>query len=190
MMPSDRSRRAILASVGSVLLAGCSATSPTGSTTQDTPNSTTPASSSPPSCSGSGEVTLTAESEVFTVDEKYDGFEFTLRNQTTASLTITRTKAWEIERRTSDGWEQVATEGGVADDETRILECGEEHSWHLAFFEHPTPPGRKTTYLFQNLSEGLYKFSVTGNLETDEEITRDTQFEVRRQLPPQTETEE
>jgi hypothetical protein len=189
-VPSNRSRRAILASVGSVLLAGCSATSPTGSTTQDTPNSTTPAPSSPPSCSGSGEVTLTAENEVFTVEETYDGFEFTLRNQTTASLTITRTKAWEIERRTSDGWEQVATEGGVADGETRTLDCGEEHSWHLALFEHPTPPGRKTTYLFQNLSEGLYKFSVTGNLETGVEITRETQFKVQRQLPPQTKTEE
>jgi hypothetical protein len=127
---------------------------------------------------------------VFTVDEKYDEVEFTLRNQTTASLTITRTKAWEIERRTADGWEQAATEGGVAEGETRTLGCGEEHSWHLALFEHPTPPGRKTTYLFENLSEELYKFSVTGSLETGEEITRETQFKVRRQLPPKTETEQ
>ncbi|GAA0280658.1 hypothetical protein [Halobacterium noricense] len=132
---------------------------------------------------------LTAESEVFTVDEKYDGFEFTLHNQTTASLTITRTKAWEIQRRTADGWAQVATKGGVADGETRTLDCSEKHTWHLALFEHPTPPGRKTTYLFVNLAEGHYKFSVTGTLETGVEITRSTQFELRRQLPPQTETE-
>lgn len=127
---------------------------------------------------------------MFTVDETYDGFEFTLRNQTTASLTITRTKAWEIERHTSDGWEQVATEVGVAEGKTRTLDCGEAHSWHHALFEHPTLPGRKTTYLFENLSEGLYKFSVTGNLETGVEITRETQFEVQRQLPPQTKTDE
>ncbi|MCD2204901.1 hypothetical protein [Halobacterium sp. KA-6] len=189
-MPPDRSRRAILASLGSVLLAGCSGIPPTETPTPDTPTSTTPVPSSSTPCSGSGDVTLTAEGEVFTVDERYDGFEFTLRNQTTASLTITRTKAWEIERRTAVGWEQVATEGGVADGETRTLDCGEEHAWHLALFEHPTPPGRKTTYLFVNLAEGRYEFSVTGTLETGVEITRSTQFEVRRQLPPQTETED
>jgi len=177
-MALGRSRRAFLAGLGSVLTAGCSGISPSETTTPAT------------SCSGSGDISLTAEGEVFTVAEKYDGFEFTLRNQTTASLTITRTKAWEIQNRTSDGWTRVATEGGVANGESRTLECGEEHSWHLALFEHPTPPGRKTTYLFEDLSEGLYRFSVTGSLETGVAVTRETQFAVEKRLPRRTRTEE
>lgn len=196
-MAPEWSRRAILASVGSSFVAGCSAASPTETPAQDTPtqppkneSTTSPSPSPQPSCSTSGIASLTAESDVFTVDEKHDGFEFTLHNRTTSSLTVETTDGWEIKQHTSDGWEQVATEGGVGTDGSRSLSCEEKHSWNLALFEHPTPHGRRVTYVFVNLSDGSYKFTVTGTLDTGEEITRETEFEVQRQISSQTETSE
>ncbi|MFD1588248.1 hypothetical protein ACFR9U_14800 [Halorientalis brevis] len=131
-----------------------------------------------------------AESEVFTVDERYEGFEFTLHNQTQSAVAVETTNGWEITAHSSDGWEQIATQDGVGTDGKRTLDCEEKHTWHLALFEHPTPHGRTTTYVFVDLFEGLYKFTVTGSLETGEELTREAQFEVRRRLPSETRTDD
>jgi len=133
---------------------------------------------------------LTPENDEFTVTEKYESFLFTLHNQTECQLSIQPTKGWKIERKSASGWEQVATGGGVGTDGTRTLTGGDEHNWALGLFEHPTPHGQTTTFLFVDLSDGLYKFTVTGILDTGTEVTYTAQFRLRRNISSANETDE
>ncbi len=152
----------------------------------DTTTSRTGVSGS--NCSSPENVSLSAGTDDFTVEQRNDSLLFTLHNKTECPLNIQPMKAWKIERKSSSGWERVANEGGVGTSEGRTLKSGERHKWSLSLFKHPTPYGQTTTYLFVNLPDGAYKFSVTGTLGTGDEITRETQFNVRRHLSSETES--
>jgi hypothetical protein len=144
--------------------------------------------SSDSSCEASTNISLTTETDEFTVTEKYESFRFTLHNQTECQLSIQPRKGWKIERRSASGWEQVATRGGDGTD--RTLTGGDEHNWVLGLSEHPTPYGQTTTFLFVDLSDGLYRFTVTGILETGTEVTYTAQFRLRRNIPSENRTDE
>jgi hypothetical protein len=97
--------------------------------------------------------------------------------------------AWAIKRKTSDGWNQVAGKDGVGADETRTLNSGDTHKWSLSVTEHPTPHGSTTTYIFVDLAEGDYRFTIPVTLTTGEQIIRTTEFELRRRITSETTTE-
>jgi len=180
-------RRKLLTLCGTsaVSLSGCMASSgqsPNNPSTQPRATTTSAKETSNSSCSSSTNLSLVAESETFTVTERHDSFLFTLHNQTECPLNIRPAKAWKIEQKSSSGWESVASEGGVGTTEARTLKSGDKHKWSLSLFKHPTPYGQKKTYLFTNLSDGKYSFSVTGTLDDGEKITREAQFRVHRQI--------
>jgi hypothetical protein len=184
------SRRALLASVGSTLIAGCAGGSPAEPTQQATPTGS-PTASPDGSCPDTGEISLTAKTTEFTVitdDDTVETLTFRLTNQTTCAAEFNPT-GWTIKRKTDHGWNQVAGRDGVGADETRTLNSGDTHKWSLSVTEHPTPHGRTTTYIFVNLADGDYRFTIPMTLATGEQITRTTAFEVRKRTTLETTTE-
>jgi hypothetical protein len=189
-MSSGWSRRALLASVGSSLIAGCAGGSPAEPTPQATPTGL-PTASPDRSCPDTGAISLTAEAAEFIVitdDDTVETLTVRLRNQTTCAAEVSPT-AWIIKRKTNHGWDQVAGRGGVGADETRTLNSGDTHKWSLSVTEHPTPHGRTTTYIFVNLAEGNYRFTIPVTLTTGEQITRTAEFKLRKRTTSQTTTE-
>lgn len=187
-------RRAFLSVCGVSLtaLSGCAvlgedAEAPTEQSTETPTKSRTdaptrsPTESAARSCARSSAGSVHADGE-FVATGKYDSFGFEFRNRTECPVTFDPNEAWGISAQSSDGWERVASEGGVGPDEERTLRVGDRHTWSLSLFEHPTPWGETTTYVFVDLPEGTYRFSVTATVDGDEEITRETTFDVVRRI--------
>lgn len=188
-------RRALLSVCAASLasLSGCAILGEGAETSTDTSTQTpaesseesptqSPTESPESSCLQAGTVSLEADDE-FVATEKYDNFVFDLRNQTECSVAFNPVEDWEISAKSPDGWEPVASEGGVGTDEQRILRAGDQHRWNLSLYEHPTPAGETTTYIFVDLPEGTYRFTVTATVDGSEEITRETTFDVVRRIP-------
>lgn len=177
-MASDWSRRALLASIGSTLIAGC-----TGGHPAETDGS----------CPDSGGISITAETNDFTVitdNNTVESLTFMLTNQTTCAVEVDPT-AWKLKRKIGNKWSQVTDGGGgVSGDETRTLDGGDTHKWNLSLTQHPTPHGRTTTYIFTKLKEGNYRFTIPVTLTTGEQITRRAQFEIRKRTTSENTTEE
>lgn len=158
--------------VGIASVSGC-----TGFTSPQRSPDDAPAKSSNRPCEVSEGVSLTTESSEFVVIAENNQVEthvFTLSNETGCVVEIDA-EQWVIEEQSGETWEQVETGGGG---ENRTIESGGEHEWSLSLSPHPTPDSDTTTFIVADLSEGTYRFSVTGTRSDGETVTREAQFEV------------
>lgn len=182
--------------IGSIPFAGCLSEASPESTTESSPEETretSPDGTKPETSTGGSSggcrmtdaVSFDVASETFVVvtdDNDVEALVFTLENQGTCSLTVV-THAWSIERKSGGEWQQeVRGDGG----EERTIPKGGVHKWSLSLTAHPTPFTRKKTFLVADLSEGTYRFSVSGTMDNEERITRTTTFDVEKRTKAET----
>lgn len=108
------------------------------------------------------EVYLDATAAVFeptTGDGEVETVEFVLHNGSSASFGL-NPYAWSLYRRTGDDWEFVAPEASV--EPWYTVESGGTYTWRLSVEKHPSPADENAIEVFQDLSDGVYAFQVTG----------------------------
>lgn len=138
------------------------------------------------SCAGTEQLSFEADTDEFIVvtdDNTVDSLVFTLQNQTSCSLMLDP-KAWHIERKSGDGWEQIAS--GDHGDEQITIANGSEHGWSLSLTPHPTPHTDSTTFVVADLSEATYAFVLAGTVDSEERITRRAEFTLEKQTQSET----
>lgn len=131
---------------------------------------------------------MNAESDEFvdvTDNNRVETHVFTLENQTECDVEID-VEEWTIEEKTGDSWEEVETGDGGED---RTIESRAKHEWSLSLTPHPTYDSETTTFVVADLSEGTYRFSITGTRSDGETVTGQARFELLTRIEQSTESE-
>lgn len=106
----------------------------------------------------------TVSKEVFTPtagDDSVEMMQISLHNDSDEAFGL-NPHAWALKRRTDDGWSHVAPEEHIEPWQT--LESGESFTWDLSVQSHPSPGGKNTLSLIEDLDSGTYAFQSTGVL--------------------------
>lgn len=107
-------------------------------------------------------VYVDASSIVFeptTGDNEVETIEFVLHNSSDESFGL-NPHAWSLRRKTAGSWSFVAPDAHV--EPWYTVESGGTYTWSLSVEKHPTPYDENAMAIFQDLSDGIYAFQITG----------------------------
>lgn len=164
-------------------LSGCLA----GDTDQNSNNTSEEGGAPSQDCLETGSVTFTSPVDTFTPEEPHDGIGIQLINDTECTVLL-NTINWDLFQHTTTGWELVDQNRYEGQSNQRRLSPGDRHTFIFALRGHPTPYNPESSHVFTSVRDGTYRLSVSVTpVSEDTTITRDAEFELRRQFQPEDE---